>query len=86
MCNAEKYRGKQIALTGNISFVIFASDSFQDDKGKIFELYVYETGDGKKIFISENLTDIPKAVFPDRVVEHSSAKMEIRNMVTWRFI
>ncbi len=46
--NTEKYRGKQIALKGNISFVIFASDSFQDDKGKIFKLYLYETGDDKK--------------------------------------
>jgi len=70
MNNTEKYRGKQITVTGHISSVIFASDneSLRDYKGKVFELYVYATGDHIKIFIPENLTDVPKAVFPDRVV------------------
>jgi len=70
MGNAEKYRGKQITFIGHISSVIFASndESLQDYKGKVFELYVYATDDHIKIFIPENLTDVPKAVFPDRVV------------------
>ena len=69
MGNAEKYRGKQITFIGHISSVIFASndESLHDYKGKVFELYVYATNDHIKIF-PENLTDVPKAVFPDRVV------------------
>ncbi len=62
--------GEQITLKGHISSAIFASDeeSLRDYKGKIFELFVYETRDNIKIFIPEHLSDIPKAVYLDRVV------------------
>ena len=70
MGNTEKYRGEQITLKGHISSAIFASDeeSLRDYKGKIFELFVYETRDDIKIFIPEHLSDIPNAVYLDRVV------------------
>lgn len=66
----EKYRGKQITLKGHISTVIFASDekSLQDYKGKTFELYVNGTEDDIKIFIPEHFSNIPKAVYLDKVV------------------
>ena len=66
----EKYRGKQITLKGRISTGIFALDekSLQDYKGKTFELYVYGTEDDIKIFIPEHFSNIPKAVYLDKVV------------------